>query len=71
MIDYCKRLYPNETSSTTQKTEEKKEVDLKDQLKKGSWAKEKGVEVIQSKKSKLDEEEAPKVKYNKKKHHKE
>lgn len=70
MIDYCKSLYPTAENSGD-KHEEKKEVNLTEALKKGPWVKEKGFEVIQSKKSKGDEEDTPKVKYNKKKHQKE
>jgi hypothetical protein len=36
---------------------QKKEVNLQDELKKGAWAKEKGVQIIQSKKARKDEEE--------------
>lgn len=39
----------------------KKAVNLQEELKKGAWAKEKGVQIIQSKKARKDEEdEAPK-----------
>lgn len=36
-------------------------MNLEAELKKGAWAKEKGVQIIQSKKAKKDEEDAPKT----------
>ena len=54
MIDYCKRL--NTKDSEKDNENERKKVSLEDELKKGSWAKEKGVSIIQSKKSKIDDD---------------
>lgn len=54
MVDYCNGLYPKTTQNIKQNIEQQ-EVDLNNALKKGEWAKEKGVEVIKSKKAVEDE----------------
>ena len=54
MVDYCNGLYPKTTQNIKQNIEQQ-EVDLNNALKKGEWAKEKGVEVIKSKKAGEDE----------------
>lgn len=63
MIDYCRRLFP--TNEERIKAE-KKAIDLQAELKKGQWAKEKGVQIIQSKKQKEEEDSKP-TKYQRRK----
>jgi hypothetical protein len=58
LIEYCKRLLP--TNASKAQNAEKKAVNIQDELKKGAWAKEKGVEILKSKKNKKDDEEEPK-----------
>jgi len=58
LINYCLNLYPD--SNKKQADEKKEDIDIEKKLSEDkSWNKEKGLEVIQSKKSK-QEEEAPK-----------
>lgn len=68
LVNYLNELKKDQNEEVKEEKKAAEEVDIKDKLNSAAeWKKEKGLEVIQSKKSKEDEEPTKKGKKNKKK----